>query len=243
MGTARRGLLTDPAPVAVEFFCGTKSYAKACDRAGIECLTLDLDRRHKPDICADILEIEVEDLPERFRHPTYLWASVPCTNYSVLMIGQNWRVTKEGWQLPRNRSTEGAMVILAKTLMLIKEMRPLYFFIENPRDKMRSLPFMQPWYLSMFFGEVVKRKTVTYCQYGDRAQKPTDIWTNCLGWKPRPACSPGSPCHQPAPRGSTTGGTQGKSCAKTKAIVPAPLCDEIVAACLGPKTSRDAYVF
>ena len=78
--------------------------------------------------------------------------------------------------------------------------------------------------------ELLHRKTVTYCQYGDTRMKPTDIWTNCDNWIPKPTCKNGSPCHISAPRGSSTG-TQGLKSAIERAIIPEELCEEIVDVC------------
>lgn len=70
------------------------------------------------------------------------------------------------------------------------------------------------------------RHTVTYCQYGDNRMKPTDIWTNCSEWKPKPMCKNGENCHESAPRGSKTG-TQGIKGAKDRGVIPPALFYEI----------------
>jgi len=69
------------------------------------------------------------------------------------------------------------------------------------------------------------RKTCCYCRYGDKRMKPTDIWTN-LDWLPK-MCHNGCKDHESAKRGSKTG-TQGMSCAKTRAVVPPGLCNELL---------------
>jgi len=43
-----------------------------------------------------------------------------------------------------------------------------YYFVENPRGRMRHMPFV----------EGRKRYGITYCSYGRPSMKPTDIWTN-----------------------------------------------------------------
>lgn len=74
------------------------------------------------------------------------------------------------------------------------------------------------------------RYTVTYCQYGCRYMKPTDIWTNHPSPMFKPPCHNGDPCHEPAPRGAKTGlqGTLGK---KDRARIPDGLCEHIVDIC------------
>jgi hypothetical protein len=70
------------------------------------------------------------------------------------------------------------------------------------------------------------RHTVSYCQYGDTRMKPTDIWTNCKEWHPKPICKPRSSCHESAPRGARTG-TQGIKGAKDRGSIPKELFYEI----------------
>tara|TARA_R100001440_G_scaffold51589_1_gene71542 strand:+ start:614 stop:883 length:270 start_codon:yes stop_codon:yes gene_type:complete len=52
-----------------------------------------------------------------------------------------------------------------------------------------------------------KKRTITYCSYGDERMKPTDIWTNSK-WTPKPMCkrSERHLCHHKSyPRGSSDG--------------------------------------
>ena len=81
------------------------------------------------------------------------------------------------------------------------------------------------------------RHTVSYCQYGSKIMKPTDIWTNCKEWNPRPICKPGAPCHERAGRGSKTGvqgiynleweKARGNS-AKARGVIPPEIFEEIL---------------
>lgn len=178
----------------LELFCGTKSMSKVFERAGHECFTLDYERKFNPDICIDILKFDISMLPEKFRTPDVIWASPPCTAFSVAAIGKNWTEVKGvGLVAKSARAIEG-MAILEKTIAIIQELSPKLFFLENPRGAMRKMPIM-----TTAFAPV--RHTLTYCQYGERRQKPTDIWTNSGTWKPRPMCQPGASCHDAAPRG------------------------------------------
>lgn len=100
------------------------------------------------------------------------------------------------------------MALVTKTVALIEELNPKYFFIENPRGVLRKLGLI-PY----------ERRTITYCRYGDTRMKPTDIWTNLNQWVPRQVCKNGNPDHERAPRGAKTG-TQGLEKDKRGAIPP-----------------------
>jgi hypothetical protein len=105
-------------------------------------------------------------------------------------------------------------------LKLIEELQPQFWFIENPRGGMRKMSWMQG----------LPRYTVTYCQYGERRMKPTDIWTNHPDPQFKPPCKNGDSCHDAAPRGSQTG-VQGQKNAKERGIIPEALCQHIVDIC------------
>ena len=109
---------------------------------------------------------------------------------------------------------------------LIRELKPKVWFIENPVGMMRKMPFI----LKLMEDTGGKRHTVTYCQYGERRQKPTDIFTNHPDPKFRPPCHRGDNCHDAAPRGSKTG-TQGLKGKALRAKLPKELCDHVVSIC------------
>jgi site-specific DNA-cytosine methylase len=196
----------------LELFCGTKSFSKIAQKYGYEITTLDNQQRFNPTILQDIL-----DMPDDyFGYFDIVWASPPCTAFSVARIGKNWSRDANGMLYPKSDGAILGIEILKKTIRLIENIKPKYWFIENPRGAMRKMPEVQSFH----------RKTVTYCQYGDTRMKPTDIWTNFTEWQTKPICKNGDPCHVPAPRGSRTG-TQGLKNAEDRSVIPALLFEEL----------------
>ena len=199
----------------LDLFAGTRSVAKAFEKNGHEVYTIEWDSVHEGiDWYADLFDVTAKDIIERFGKPDVIWASPPCEKFSVAAIGKHWI---KGTNTPKTEETKEALRLLEHVVNLIKELDPKYFFIENPRGKMRKVDVMQS--LPMY--------TVTYCQYGDTRMKPTDIWTNHPDPQFKPACKNGMPCHVSAPRGSQTG-TQGLKNSILRSMIPDELCEHIV---------------
>jgi hypothetical protein len=194
----------------LELFCGTKSIGSEFEKRGWDVVYVDNEEKFNPTQCIDILKFKPQGSFD------VVWASPPCTRFSVASIGSSWC----GNYHPKCVDTALGMAYVLKTLEIIKQVKPKYWFIENPRGVLRKMGFM----------DGLKRNTVTYCQYGDRRMKPTDIWTNCDMWTPRPMCKNGMTCHESAPRGARTG-TQGLKGAKERSRIPEQLALEIFEAC------------
>lgn len=199
----------------VELFCGTKSFSKVATKRGHTTFTLDNDSQFSPDRCVDIFTWNANDV----ENVDIVWASPPCQGFSVCRIGKNWNKDAT----PKTDRAREAMSLVKRTLEVIDSIKPVYWFIENPRGMLRKMTWLDTWVKQ--HGGI--RHTVTYCQYGDQRQKPTDIWTNNLNWQPKKECPQGAPCHQSAPRGSRTTGTQGLKNAAERGRIPEQLFEEI----------------
>lgn len=205
----------------LELFAGTRSIGKAFEAAGHEVFSVDWDESFDGiNLHADIGALTANDIIERFGRPDVVWASPDCTTYSVAAISKHRNREQDGNLTPISDYAKRCDGINAHVVELIRELAPKYWFIENPRGGLRKMRFMQE----------LPRYTVTYCQYGERRMKPTDIWTNHPDPKFKPPCKNGDTCHDAAPRGSRTG-TQALANRVEKARIPALLCEHIVSIC------------
>jgi len=201
----------------LELFAGSRSVGKIADQLGWPVFSSDFEAFEGIDYQIDILKFDVKKVPFK---PDIIWASPPCTGFSVAAIGRNWEKTETD-AIPKTDTARLGIELVKKTIEIIDHFQPQYFFIENPRGMLRTLQIMQRF----------KRQGVTYCQYGDDRMKPTDIWTNSETWLPRPMCKNGDSCHISAPRGSRTG-TQGLANAYERSKIPEQLCQEILQSCI-----------
>tara|TARA_R100001440_G_scaffold67383_2_gene88667 strand:- start:354 stop:980 length:627 start_codon:yes stop_codon:yes gene_type:complete len=198
----------------LELFAGSRSIGKAAERLGMEVFSSDITDFGGIDYVCDVREFDLSRIPWK---PDMIWASPPCTGFSVAAIGHHWERGEE-FHTPKTDTARLGLELLRKTINIIETLQPSHFFIENPRGMMRKTPEVQQF----------QRTTVTYCQYGDTRMKPTDIWhsTRCT-WVGRPMCKNGAPCHEAAPRGSRTG-TQGLKGNHERSKIPDALCTEIL---------------
>lgn len=200
----------------LELFAGSRSIGQAAESLGHNVYSSDLQPFDKIDYVVDILSFDINKVPFS---PDLIWASPPCTSFSVASLGHHWTGGKKCY-IPKTDSALLGIELAKATIQIISKFNPKYWFIENPRGLLRKMPFMVN----------LNRQTVTYCQYGDDRMKPTDIWTNNLNWIPRPMCKNGDKCHISSPRGSNTG-TQGKKNAYERSKIPNELCIEIIKSC------------
>lgn len=209
--------------IILELFAGTRSISRAFERRGHKTFSVEWDKKFKNiDIYDDVNNITPEKVINLCGGvPDVIWASPDCTTYSVAAISHHRTKNPDTGSLdPVSDYAKFCDKTNRHVIDLIKQLKPKCFFIENPRGGMRKMDFMQG----------LPRYTVTYCQYGDKRMKPTDIWTNHPEPNFKPPCKNGAPCHEKAPRGSSTG-TQGLKGSAVRSQIPDALCDHIAEIC------------
>lgn len=213
----------------LDLFSGLNGWTQAArDRGVTDITTLDLgvDGRFEVDFKLDILTVRSLRELERGRGPfRVIYASPPCTAFSVAAMGKNWQrhPTKRVIVGPKHPRAELGMRIAEHTFRLIDDYvaeeadagRQVWYVIENPIGALRVMPFTV---------DRTDRVSTWYCQWDDRRPgldkpraKPTDLWTNVRG--PWPMCRQGADDHEAAPRGAKTG-TQGHKTAADRSLVP-----------------------
>jgi hypothetical protein len=198
--------------IVYDFYSGTGSSTQAFKDAGHTVIKIELDEYFDADE-RDILTLTADILISKYGRPQFIWASPPCTSFSVASIGHHWTEDKR----PKTTQALESLKLVEFTLKLIKALQPAAWLMENPRGMLRKQEIMKG----------LTHRQITYCSYGDTRMKPTDLWGDVPNWIARSACKNGDNCHEAAPRGSRTG-TQGLKGAKTRSMVPYQLSQELV---------------
>jgi hypothetical protein len=189
----------------LELFSGTGSIGRAFESRGWEVISLDI--LPGATITSNILHWEYKNYPPG--HFDFIWASPPCTEYSI---------ARTRAKTPRDFETADAIV--KSTLEIIEYFKPPLWLIENPATgflKTREIMRGIPW------------RDVTYCRYGFPYRKHTRLW-GFFPFSLRPVCRRRDTCDAVVDGRhafvAKRGGPNGFTLRQLYAIPPA-LCEEI----------------
>jgi hypothetical protein len=153
--------------IFLELFSGTKTMSNTAKEFGFEVFNIDIDESLSPSLCADILTLSAEDIIEHCGgRPHTVWASPDCTKWSYAN-GSGCEFTQARRHEPLSPDALHAIELIDHTLALIADLRPKYWFMENPfhgalkeQIVVANYPFVD----------------VYYCAYEWPYQKRTRIW-------------------------------------------------------------------
>jgi len=134
-------------------------YARIISYDTDPCCATDSIPNHEFRLC-DVRDLDPEELKREFGRPLFVWASPPCTQYSV---------ARSYAKTPRDLT--GADSVVRACMRIIECLQPVRWAMENPFTGMlKSRDIVAPWERYL--------KRTTCCMYGFPYKKETAIWTN-----------------------------------------------------------------
>jgi len=151
------------APLLLELFSGTGSVGSAFEARGWRVVSLDLNpKANHPTFLKDVLDFDVATDLQGYGRVDCIWASPPCTQYSIAR-------TSGG-----PRDLERADALVRKTLAIAAALGDPPIFIENPYSGLLK---------SRGLLDHLRLNVLDYCMYGAPYRKRTAIWSN-TAWLP-----------------------------------------------------------
>jgi len=145
----------------LDLFAGLGGFSSAfSDSDRWSVTTVEIDGRFDPDIQADVFDLRPSDFDTDY---DVVLASPPCTYFTTIRSISSGGDAAFVDGRPNTDGAKDALALVHHTEGLIHGLSPEYWFLENPRGRLRT--FFRP-----------PQATVWYCQYGHDAAKPTDLW-------------------------------------------------------------------
>ena len=154
----------------LDLFTGTGSIAKVARELGYEVVSLDIDPKCNPDICADITEF---DYQSQFEPGSFdiIWASPPCQTFSCARkcnIGRHVKGELMTQETLARDVNELGVPILRRTQEIIEFLQPKAWYLENPyTGSMKSYIDQKPYIFD-------------YCMFDFDYRKRTAVWSNLV---------------------------------------------------------------
>ena len=143
----------------LELFSGTKSVSRCAREIGWQTISLDIDSKHSPDLCMDIMAFDQTLYPKDYFD--FIWASTDCRAYSSART-----VAK----IPRDEAMTASDKLVGKTLQIISYFGCAYC-IENPANS-------RLWDREVARGLISKSVVTSYCNFGYDYMKNARLCSN-----------------------------------------------------------------
>ncbi len=157
--------------LCIDLCCGLKGFSQAFAMSSEwDVVTVDVEPRFQPTICADVLALKASDIEKAARLGDFtkygkvvVLASPPCERFSI--ANSNWP----------QMGIRKALEIVGACLELIIDINPDYYLIENPKGRLRWV--LGPPTHSIRLSDYGHRRA-TQGGKSRRPFKPTDLWGN-----------------------------------------------------------------
>ena len=106
----------------LELFAGSRSIGKVAEELGYNVFSVDINNFENIDYVTNILYFDFKKVPFK---PNIIWASPPCTYFSVASIGKHWNKD----HTPKTLEAILGCQIVRKTIEIIKYYKPKFFYI------------------------------------------------------------------------------------------------------------------
>jgi hypothetical protein len=198
--------------LCIDLFSGTGGFSSAFEKSR-QWDVIEVDKRDdhpdiNPTMVADVMKMDASAFPLDEYENLVVVASPPCKAFSLAAS----HIHMDADVSPLTDFGGESVAMVKKTISLIEDLQPDYWFLENPRAGLRRVMREKFWGLGEPTG------TISWCQYGANRMKPTDLWGEHPEMEYR-FCAKGEDCHTSAPRGSPTG-TQGVDTSLRRAAIP-----------------------
>ena len=129
--------------IVLELFAGTRSISKAFEKRGHKTFSIEWSKDFENiSLYADISKVTTKDIIKLCGGvPDVIWASPDCTTYSIAAISHH-REYNDGVLTPLSEYAKFCDKTNKHVLNLIQELKPKYYFIENPRGGFRKMDFV-----------------------------------------------------------------------------------------------------
>ena len=109
----------------LELFAGSRSIGKEAEKLGYNVFSVDAQNFKNIDLVIDILKLDNQTLMNKLfkkgiDNVDIIWASPPCTHFSVCQIGRNWNYDNT----PKTNGAKLGIKLVKKTLEIIKFINP-----------------------------------------------------------------------------------------------------------------------
>ena len=125
----------------LELFAGTRSISKAFEKKGHKTFSIEWNKDFDNiDLYEDINNITAKDIIKLCGGiPDVIWASPDCTTYSIAGISHHRKKNNKNGNLdPISEYANFCDKTNIHVIDLIKELKPKYYFIENPRGGVKE---------------------------------------------------------------------------------------------------------